>query len=109
MFYNYPVDPSKPDVQARYVRVSFPGGGQGGSPIDVLEVQVFSLADLTGLGNIKLDPKIGTDNKTVTVDVEGKSFLGEPLDLTDANITITSENPSVAAVGADGVIQPCRG
>ncbi|NOU88333.1 hypothetical protein GC102_21595, partial [Paenibacillus sp. LMG 31460] len=104
LYYNYPVDPSKPDVQARYVRVSFPGGGQGGSPIDVLEVKVFSVGDLTALGSIKLDPKIGTDNKKVTVDVKGYSFLGEPLDLSDANITFTSDKPSVAAVGADGVI-----
>ena len=35
LYYNYPVDPAKPSVHARYVRVSFPGGGQGGSPVDV--------------------------------------------------------------------------
>ncbi|WP_246293904.1 discoidin domain-containing protein [Paenibacillus planticolens] len=104
LYYNYPIDPSKPDVQARYVRVSFPGGGQGGSPIDVLDVQVFSSADLTALGSIKLDPKIATDNKTVTVGVKGSSYLGDPIDLTDANITITSDKSSVAAVSADGVI-----
>ncbi|MCJ8014214.1 discoidin domain-containing protein, partial [Paenibacillus sp. KQZ6P-2] len=104
LYYNYPVDPSKPSVQARYVRISFPGGGQGGSPIDVLEAQVFSSGDLTALANLKLDPKIGADNKAVTVDVKGYSFLGDPLDLTNAKITMISENPSVAAVGADGVI-----
>ncbi|MCJ8014215.1 discoidin domain-containing protein [Paenibacillus sp. KQZ6P-2] len=104
LYYNYPVDPSKSSVKARYVRVSFPGGGQGGSPVDVMEVQVFSSGDLTALGSLKLDPKIGADNKTVTVDVKGYSFLGDPLDLADAKITLTSENPSVAVVGADGVI-----
>ncbi|MFD0616161.1 carbohydrate-binding protein [Paenibacillus sp. GCM10027629] len=46
LYYNYPVDPGKPAVPARYVRISFPGGGQGGSPIDILEAQVFSSGEM---------------------------------------------------------------
>jgi len=45
LYYNYPVDPAKSSVQGRYVRISFPGGGQNGSPIDVLEAQVFTEID----------------------------------------------------------------
>ncbi|WP_314584839.1 Ig-like domain-containing protein [Paenibacillus terrigena] len=104
LYYNYPVDPSKPSVKARYVRVSFPGGGQGGSPVDVLEVQMFSSGDLTALGTLKIDPKISADHKSVTVNVQGYSFLGDPLDLTNAKISFTSDKPSVASVGANGVI-----
>ncbi|GMX63715.1 hypothetical protein Elgi_32150 [Paenibacillus elgii] len=51
LYYNYPVDPSKSSVQARYVRISFPGGGQGGSPIDILEAQVFS-SDVTTVATL---------------------------------------------------------
>ena len=104
LYYNYPVDSAKPSVHARYVRVSFPGGGQGGSPVDVLEAQIFSLRDLTALGSLELQPKTGTDNRTATIDVQGYSFLGAPLDLRTAAITITSDNPSVVEVGAEGVL-----
>ena len=52
LYYNYPVDPGKPSVPARYVRISFPGGGQDGSPIDILEARIFSLRDLTALGSL---------------------------------------------------------
>ncbi|WP_223281216.1 putative Ig domain-containing protein [Streptomyces antnestii] len=45
LYYNYPVDPDRSSVKARYVRVSFPGGGQNGSPVDVLEVRAFSAGD----------------------------------------------------------------
>ncbi|NUW35696.1 discoidin domain-containing protein [Nonomuraea sp. SMC257] len=101
LYYNYPVDPARPSVHARYVRVSFPGGGQNGSPIDVLEIRMFSLRDLTALGGLELRPKAGTDGQTATIDVKGTSFLGEPVDLRTAKITITSDNPSVVAVGED--------
>ncbi|MEV6109627.1 putative Ig domain-containing protein [Streptomyces sp. NPDC051940] len=101
LYYNYPVDPDKPSVHARYVRISFPGGGQDGSPVDVLEAQVFSLRDLTALGGIRVEPEAGADGLTATVDVTGSSFLGEPLDLREADLRITSDDPSVVTVGAD--------
>lgn len=104
LYYNYPVDPSRPSVQARYVRVSFPGGGQDGRPVDVLEVQVHSLRDLTALGSLELHPKTGVDSRTATIDVKGFSFLGAPVDLRDAELTVTSDTPSVVAVGADKVL-----
>lgn len=104
LYYNYPVDPDQSSVQARYVRVSFPGGGQNGSPIDVLEVQAFSSRDLTALGSIKLDPKVDADGRTAAIDVAGSSFLGQPIDLGDANLAFASDDPSVAEVGADGVV-----
>ncbi|WP_405067697.1 Ig-like domain-containing protein [Kribbella sp. NBC_01510] len=104
LYYNYPVDPAKPSVHARYVRISFPGGGQGGSPVDVLDVRVFSLRDLTALGSVQLQPKAATDGRTATIEVKGSSFLGAPLDLRDADLTVTSDNPSVVGVGADRVL-----
>ncbi|TCC03008.1 hypothetical protein E0H45_36100 [Kribbella soli] len=104
LYYNYPIDPARPSVPARYVRISFPGGGQDGSPIDVLEAQIFSLRDLTALGSLKLDPKAGTDGRTATIDVKGYSFLGAPLDLRTADLTLTTDNPSVVTVGADRVL-----
>ncbi|MER6949141.1 discoidin domain-containing protein [Nonomuraea sp. NPDC000554] len=104
LYYNYPVDPGRPSVHARYVRVSFPGGGQDGSPIDVLEVRVLSLTDLTALGRLELQPKAGADGQTATIDVKGYSFLGAPVDLKGAKVAITSDNPSVVAVGADKVL-----
>ena len=60
-------------MHARYVRVSFPGGGQGGSPVDVLDVRVFSLRDLTALGSVQLQPKAATDGRTATIEVKGSS------------------------------------
>ncbi|MFI6741871.1 discoidin domain-containing protein [Nonomuraea sp. NPDC050451] len=104
LYYNYPVDPGRPSVHARYVRVSFPGGGQDGSPIDVLEVRVFSLRDLTALGSLELQPKAGADSQTATIDVKGYSLLGAPVDLRGAEVAITSDHPSVVAVGADKVL-----
>ncbi|KRV48390.1 hypothetical protein AQ490_25635 [Wenjunlia vitaminophila] len=104
LYYNYPVDPDKSSVRARYVRVSFPGGGQNGSPIDVLEVQAFSLRDLTALGSIKLDPKVDADGRSAAIEVAGFSFLGQSIDLGDAKLAFTSGDPSVAEVGADGVV-----
>ena len=104
LYYNYPVDPTELSVHARYVRVSFPGGGQGGSPVDVLDVRVYSLRDLTALGSIKLQPQAGPDDSTATIDVKGSSFLGAPLDLRGADLSVTSDNPAVVAVGADRVL-----
>ncbi|MFG1819376.1 discoidin domain-containing protein [Kribbella sp. NPDC049174] len=104
LYYNYPVDPARPSVPARYVRISFPGGGQDGSPIDIMEAQIFSLRDLTALGSLTADPRAGTDGRTATIDLKGYSFQGEPLDLRNAEVTVTSDNPSVVAVGADRVI-----
>ncbi|MFI1092491.1 putative Ig domain-containing protein [Streptomyces sp. NPDC020917] len=104
LYYNYPVDPNQSSVKARYVRVSFPGGGQNGSPIDVLEVQAFSLRDLTALGSITLDPKVGAEGRTAAVDVTGSSFLGQRIGLGHAQLTFTSEDPSVATVEAGGVV-----
>ncbi|MGW1091873.1 DUF7402 domain-containing protein [Streptomyces sp. NPDC002596] len=103
-YYNYPVDPNHSSVQARYLRVSFPGGGQNGSPVDVLEVQAFSSKDLTALGSIKLDPKVGAGGRTAATGVAGFSFLGQPIDLGAAKLAFTSDDPSVAEVGADGVV-----
>ncbi|MFF0341678.1 Ig-like domain-containing protein [Kribbella sp. NPDC004875] len=104
LYYNYPVDPTKPSVHARYVRVSFPGGGQGGSPVDVLDVRAYSLRDLTALGSIKVQPQAGTDGRTATIEVKGSSFLGAPLDLRGADLNVSSDNPAVVAVGADRVL-----
>ncbi|MFI6676036.1 discoidin domain-containing protein [Kribbella sp. NPDC050470] len=104
LYYNYPVDPAKPSVHARYVRISFPGGGQDGSPIDVLEVRLQSLRDLTALGTLELHPQAAADGQTATIDVKGSSFLGAPVDLKDAELTITSDTSSVVTVGADKVL-----
>lgn len=42
LFYNYPIDKEKKSVNARYVRISFPDGGQNGKPVDILEIKIFA-------------------------------------------------------------------
>ncbi|WP_406386220.1 Ig-like domain-containing protein [Streptomyces sp. NBC_01618] len=102
LYYNYPVDPAHASVQARYVRVSFPGGGQDGKPVDILEVQVHSLRDLTQLSGITLDGSVGADGTSASVGVRGESFLGEGLDLSPRELAFRSENPAVATIDARG-------
>lgn len=48
IFYNYPVDQDESTVNARYVRISFPGGGQNGTCVDILEARVFGLGSEGG-------------------------------------------------------------
>ncbi|UNK70486.1 Ig-like domain-containing protein [Microbacterium sp. H1-D42] len=104
LYYNYPVDPAHKSVQARYVRVSFPEGGQNGNPIDVLEVQVHSLRDLTALASITLDAKVADNGKTAAIQVKGASFLDEAIELGKKNLAYTSAATQVATVDANGVI-----
>ncbi|MBM7832097.1 hypothetical protein JOE59_002802 [Agromyces cerinus] len=104
LYYNYPVDPSHASVQARYVRVSFPGGGQNGSPVDVLETQVHSLRDLTALSRITLDAAIADDGATAQVETQGWSFLDEQVALETSGLGYTSENEAVAKVDSSGLI-----
>ncbi|MFF2494003.1 Ig-like domain-containing protein [Agromyces sp. NPDC058064] len=103
-YYNYAIDPEHASVQARYVRVSFPEGGQDGAPIDLLEAQVHSLRDLTQLGAIKVDAEVARKGTTATIKVEGRSFLDEKLDLTRRSLTFTSSDPAVASVDARGLV-----
>ena len=42
LFYNYPIDTGKSSVPARYVRITFPGGGQNNETIELLEARVFA-------------------------------------------------------------------
>ncbi len=106
LYYNYPVDPAHPSVQARYVRVSFPQGGQKGSPIDLLEVQVHSLRDLTQLAGLTLDPGIADSGRKAKIGVAGTSFLDEPVELKRNMITFSSSDPSIATVDASGRVTP---
>lgn len=69
-----------------------------------MEIKVKGIDISNALTSIKLDPQVGVDNKKLTVVVERNSSLGNPLDLKDAEITITSDNPSVASVGEDGTL-----
>ncbi|WP_269939366.1 DUF7402 domain-containing protein [Arthrobacter sp. HY1533] len=102
LYYNYPVDPNHTTVQARYVRVSFPGGGQDGSPVDVLEVQVHSLRDMTALGSIALEADVAKDRRTAKIKSQGKSFMDQPVDLKKGELAYSSANPAVATVDARG-------
>ncbi|MCD5344906.1 Ig-like domain-containing protein [Agromyces sp. S2-1-8] len=101
-YYDYPVDPAHDSVQARYVRVSFPEGGQNGSPVDVLEVRIGSLRDLTALGSIRLDAAVADDAKTAQVEVEGRSFQDAGISLDPSELSFESENPDVATIDATG-------
>ncbi|MFE6736584.1 Ig-like domain-containing protein [Microbacterium sp. NPDC057650] len=104
-YYDYPVDPAHDSVQARYVRVSFPEGGQDGKPVDVLEVQIKSLRDLTQLGSITLDGDIARDGRTASIDVAGHSFLDQRIALSRKSLSFRSESPQVASVDANGVVR----
>ena len=99
LFYNYPVDSAQEKVNARYVRITFPGGGQDGSPLDLLEVRIFGTgvqkysvkAGETENGSVALDKTQAAAGETVTASVssgDGYQFVEGSLKVNDGQIPV---------------------
>ncbi|UNK70473.1 discoidin domain-containing protein [Microbacterium sp. H1-D42] len=88
---------------AEHVRVSFPDGSAGAS-LDVLEVQINAVKEMSGLASITATPKVAAGKQSATVDVAGESFEGKPVAVPAKAVSLVSADPEVASISAKGVI-----
>ncbi len=95
--YNYPIG-----QKAQYVKVSFPGGAAG-DQMDVLEIKVNGYDGSQVLSSIETEKTLSQDNTRLDLTVKGYTGLHEELDMSNATITVSSDNEEIAAVDGTSV------
>lgn len=85
------------DVTTQYLRLYFPDGSNG-ETIDLLEVAINGGDAASTLRDIELTPTVNDEKTQIDVEVSGIAADGNALDLSDAEISMTSSDPSVAVV-----------
>ena len=83
--------------KARYVRLTFPGGAAG-EQMDILEVRVMGYDGAEVLSTIASEKTLNADKDELTLEISGYTGLGEKLDMTEAAVTVTSSDETVAVV-----------
>lgn len=96
--YSYPIN-----AKAKYVRVTFPGGARE-ETLDVLEIQVMGYDNANTLTELALAAQTDSEQNTIRVDITGLAADGSEVDLSGAEITMTSDAPEVAYVDDNHVI-----
>ncbi|MEH7304987.1 DUF7402 domain-containing protein [Neobacillus drentensis] len=90
------------NTEAQYVKLIFEGGSNG-STIDLLEVAINGMdtSDLFDRFDYTYKP---IDAATGKYDIQAHTGAGEPIDVKDAEITVTSENQDVITVGNSNLL-----
>ena len=89
--YTYPVN-----QKAQYIRVTFPGGARENT-MDVLELQVNGVDISNILTDLEIEPK-QLDDKTAALVLTGYSGDGSIMNLSGAEIRVTSGNEEVISI-----------
>ena len=94
----YEIDP----VETQYVRLYFPEGSNG-SRLDIMEVAINGENLSSQLARIEAVPELTSDT-TAEVAVTGYNGLGSEMNLSEAQIEITSSDEAVVTVDENQVI-----
>ena len=84
------------DGKTQYVRLLFPDGSNG-SRLDILEVKINGSDPENRLAAVLTDPE-PIDSRTAGFSIVGVSETGKELDLSGADIQITSEQPDIVTI-----------
>ena len=88
---------------AQHVRVAFPEGSAGTS-LDLLEVQIQAVHEMSGLASIEATPKLGADQLTAKVEVSGRSFQDDVVSVPRDAVSVVSDDTDVVAIDSKGVL-----
>lgn len=86
---------------AQHVRISFPEGSAGAS-LDLLEVQIRAVHEMTGLASIQASPTIRDHGRSAKVEVTGRTFQGDAVAVPSSAVKLVSGDTGVVAVDAEG-------
>lgn len=101
-YYGYGEDYDLEDIEARYVRLSFPDGAQG-NRLDLMETEIFGTDLSAMLAGIDVSP-VSEGGKESSLRIRGRNGAGQEISLDEAEISITSENAQIVSVDENGIL-----